>query len=850
MKKLAGWVGLQALLVAMGAAHAGALTATSADDICAPTTDPCVITASWDVTGPLDFGLRTVRITGGGRLKGQPDVVLTCGALECDSGLTANPIIDAVGGDNGSVTINAMRACSGDGSTRCFDDAACTGVGLGTCSVGNTGTVAFDGKISGYGSDPGAGRVRAAGDITLGQLFDFSSSAAGYDGGYIDVQSYMGSVIADGPLKARSGVGTYDYSQGQGGFLEVRAAVDVDLSGGLDVWGGIGGGQAEIDAGRDIIVTSNLSSNAGDGAYANGGYITLTAGRDLVVQQDPGGPSPQVIDTTGGGAFYFYGYGNEGSWASGYGGYQYLGAGDDLTLAATAQLRSNGGPGARGGYITLYGDTVTVMGDVHAEGSPPVQGGDSGNAGGIIEVWGLDGITLAGDAVLRTASPVNGGWVNIQSDGLVVIDGEIDVRGGGDSLYEWYQSGEFTFGGMADVVIGGQVRTGTGDDGFNSTIDVCRLTLTNTGIIDHSHGSPNLRNGDTVITVHESMRAEPGSKLLADPAGGQNVIVYRDPYKPPLLEGTASPSPVLAVNPSLVGCPVCSNFEIDQGESCDDGNTTSGDGCRADCQDEGCLAASPGFPSIPLCDDGDACTADRCDPVAHACQNLLSCEEGVACTVDTCVAGTCNHAPEDTLCDDGNDCTDDLCNATTGCVYADLTGGSCEDGDYCTVAGTCDDGDCIVTDVSLMVDNRIKVSLKAGDANDVLKAIVTLPLAEFSANPTVTGVRIVLVDAADETAYEGDLAAALWLDKSGAGQAFSYRAEQAGVAIAAKIKRNPSKGVARAVVKVGGSEMPGAAGQDRLSLSLLFGADPAVDQCLTARSVPCTPKATSTTCRD
>ncbi len=850
MKALVHYGCASALIVFMGSIDAHALTAASADDICAPTVDPCVITASWDVTGPLDFGLRTVRITGAGRLRGQPDVVLSCGALECDVGPTTNPIIDADGGDSGNVTISAMRACSGDGSTRCFDDTACASGGLGTCSAGNTGTIAFDGKISGFGAYPNTASVRAAGDITLGQLVDFSASATDSYGGSIDVVSYGGSIVAGGPLKARSGTGPYGYNQG--GFVEVHAAVDVDLSGGLDVWGGSDGGQVEIDAGRDIIVTSGLSGAAGSGPYANGGSITLTAGRDLIVQQRPGGPSPQLFNTDGGGSFYFYGYGNDGRWASGYGGYQYLSAGDDLSLAATAQLRSNGGPGAAGGYFWLSAeDTMTIEGDVHAEGSPPIEGGDSGNAGGYISIWAARALTLAPGAVMVTASPAHGGHVAIESDGLVVLDGEIDVRGGAAvTEYGYFQSGHVAIAGMADVVIGGRIHAGASYAGETSSIDVCRLTLTSTGVIDHTHGTPNPRNDDTIITVRESLITGAGSKLLADPAGGRNLITYRDSNKPPLLEGAVSPPPILSVNPSLVGCPVCGNFEIDQGESCDDGNTTSGDGCRADCQDEGCIAATPGFPSTSLCDDGAACTSDRCDPVAHACQHVVSCEEGVACTADACVAGACQHTADDARCDDRNDCTDDLCNAATGCVHADLTGGPCEDGDYCTVPGTCDDGDCIITDVSLTTDNRIKISFKAGSSNDVLKAIVSLPLTEFGASPTMTGMRVVLVDALDQGIYEDDLPAAQWEDRAGTGQAFSYRVEAGAVTTTAKVKRNPSIGVARASVKIVGGEMPGAAAQNELSLSLLFGSDPAVDQCLTARRVPCTPRGTGTSCRD
>jgi cysteine-rich repeat protein len=478
--------------------------------------------------------------------------------------------------------------------------------------------------------------------------------------------------------------------------------------------------------------------------------------------------------------------------------------------------------------------------------------GPAGGHGGAITLRADGGIDIgsAGEVLVQGAY---GGSTSVYSEGPVSFYGKIDARGTGFSSfgYDFGRGGYVTIGGRQDLKLGGMINSGglKGADG-DVNIDVCRLSMTASGRIDADFAGPTPHNPDVNITVHESMTTHANSSIFADKAGARNLITYRDPNKPPVLDGIIDPPPILNVNPSLVGCPVCGNSEIDQDESCDDGNMTSGDGCRSDCQDEGCIAATPGFPSTPLCDDGDACTADRCDPVAHACQNPVSCEEGVVCTVDACVAGACQHTPEDGLCDDANDCTDDLCNATTGCVHADLTGGSCEDGDYCTEAGACDDGDCIITDLSLATGNRLKVSLKTGPTNDVLKAIVNLPLAEFSANPATTGLRIVLVDSADQSIYEDDLPAAGWVDSGGAGRAFGYKDEVGAVRTVAKIKRNAATGLARSVVKVSGAEMPGASSQEALSLSLLFGTDPAIDECLTARRVPCTPKATSTSCRD
>jgi len=46
------------------AGSAWALDADNADDICAPTDNPCIVNHIYNVTGVLDFGLRTVQIIG------------------------------------------------------------------------------------------------------------------------------------------------------------------------------------------------------------------------------------------------------------------------------------------------------------------------------------------------------------------------------------------------------------------------------------------------------------------------------------------------------------------------------------------------------------------------------------------------------------------------------------------------------------------------------------------------------------------------------------------------------------------------------------------------------------------
>ena len=140
-----------------------------------------------------------------------------------------------------------------------------------------------------------------------------------------------------------------------------------------------------------------------------------------------------------------------------------------------------------------------------------------------------------------------------------------------------------------------------------------------------------------------------------------------------------------------------------------------------------------GCQSDGECDDGHACTTDRCDagscvytPDDAACTDGTGgvCVEGFGCQYDgcsptTCVAGPCETARCDgdtcvleplcgdgeqccggacvpTGCDDGNPCTDDACGAA-GCENTPNTA-VCDDGVFCNGPDTCAAGACTVHD--------------------------------------------------------------------------------------------------------------------------------------------------------
>ncbi len=106
----------------------------------------------------------------------------------------------------------------------------------------------------------------------------------------------------------------------------------------------------------------------------------------------------------------------------------------------------------------------------------------------------------------------------------------------------------------------------------------------------------------------------------------------------------------------------------------------------AGCPDNGRFLNLCNNPDLS-CDDGDACTIDRCEPAVGCVNESIDCGDGSACTVDTCEpdSGCVNTALS---CDDGDLCTEDMCDEAAGCVHADVSA-SCDDDTVCTT-DTCD----------------------------------------------------------------------------------------------------------------------------------------------------------------
>jgi cysteine-rich repeat protein len=102
----------------------------------------------------------------------------------------------------------------------------------------------------------------------------------------------------------------------------------------------------------------------------------------------------------------------------------------------------------------------------------------------------------------------------------------------------------------------------------------------------------------------------------------------------------------------------CGNGTVDAGETCDDGNTTSGDGCSATCQTEEqppCCCGDGVINGGEQCDDGNTTSGDGC---SSTCQTEEPPPPPPPCC---CGDGVINGGE---TCDDGNTTSGDGCSAT------------------------------------------------------------------------------------------------------------------------------------------------------------------------------------------
>ena len=710
---------------ALGAmALAPASQATTADNVCAPGSDPCYLKKGTTLVvtngSVLDFGQRQLVLPGGSGTKldiGSGSVTILAG------GLTMNPGSSIVGSSGPSVGGNLLVQVTGsievlrDGNSKARIDVS-------------------------HFSQPGAIELVSGGDIRIEGVVTAQGTQAESGFGTIDMTA-DGDVLIPGEVNGTGGI-----LAGGGEVVVTSTAGEINVSGIIDASGADGGGIALEAAGRILTSTAGLLSRldaratAGGGA---GGIVDLAAGTDLTL----GSP--------------IHAQGEASLFLGGDGGELVLSAGQTLTMNAALNLFGTVPDGLGGDADFFAGLDIVQHGVLDASGKR------SFGAGGIVEMLAQRSLILGPLDAKGDCTECAGGdldleaWCALSVPAGVTLDaggvaGSIVLKSGGTLAV----AGTVTSGDSIDIALHpdspAPVLSGTLSPDYSVTIDPlltpcggpgvcnhdgnvdegeecddgnanacdacsnsCKLNVCGNGRIDapceecddgNTADCDGCRGdcsreddvcGDAIVECGE--QCDPGTAIDcdADGSGGQpgcsaecrletcgNDVQECDEECDggPACDGTC-----LRLPPPHCGDGTTQEAE---GEQCDDGNTADCDGCSHLCEEEGC--GNNVVECAEECDDGNTASCDDCAADCHleVCGNGTidcgeECDDGEQNGLpgSTCLAGTCRTGA---LCTPESTSTCIPCASPIDCDPLGLCGGAdCQDGVCAATTLSCDD---------------------------------------------------------------------------------------------------------------------------------------------------------------
>src|SRR5262245_40053025 len=514
------------LIVVLLTAGVSPALATVATDLCPPAADPCVVNTTLTIApgSVIDLGTRALQFGSAAR------VTVGVGAASISAGPVrllggARITGDAtVGNSSLEITSSGNISVEAIGSTKSRIDMSAELI-AGSITLHATGAITVAGDLA------SAGRSQDA------------------DGGLIMLMADTGDVLVTGSLSAPGG------SMSGGGSIFISAGGNIDLAQIVDVSGGdFGGGDLDLQATGNVIVRRDVLAGGG-GFSGDGGSLSIDAGGTATVLGTFEGEA--AGDSEDGG-----------------------GTGGDVEINADGDVAVSGQMHLTGGFPDGEGGTFFVQSGgsfVHTAAITLLGNGIDG-CGGSMDVSAARNVTLA--RIDIGGGSCGAGDLTVEALGTLTVGALIT----GDSTVGLGAGGIVILHGR-DVVTYEVVRANGGDMGAGGQIDLegCNVTVNQPSEMRTNGGSAGSN------TVRASGRATIRGKLLS---GGTNVIEYRDPALPPIISGQVSPPAIPTLNPTLPPCPgetaQCGDGAIDPGEQCDDGNTTSCDGCSASCRNEGC----------------------------------------------------------------------------------------------------------------------------------------------------------------------------------------------------------------------------------------------------------------------
>jgi hypothetical protein len=474
---------LATLIYAAGAA--APVLATTADDLCPPLADPCIVVGTHGIDGGsvIDVGSREIRVAG--RLDVGP----------------------------GTMTLRARRIVL-EGMLLARGSTTLAG---GTI-IAAADTILIDGTIDATGARGGTVELTARGELAVRAGIVADASRPEGTGGSIALGA--GELVVNAVVAARGG------KDGFGGAIVALASGGATIAGQLDASGG-DGGIVDVSAGGGP--SGDLTVSVGTRILAeplcrgcDGGAITLFAG----------GPNNPAAAIAVDGQLRAKGLDGNRDEVGGSGGtISIISTGDVRAGPFTVFSVPGGGPDGFGGEVAM-----TAGGAIRVGGEIDVGANGRESFGGTVEIQAGGDVEMSGK--VRTRGYI-GGDVEIIAGGasLAITDGaEIDTRPNTSAT-----GGDVTLVSDGDLSVDGTVRSdgGSGPEGAGGRHDLsgCVVRVGPKGVL-RSRGA----GGTNVITSRLSLIV--AGTLLADRNAGRNELRFpSQDLRPIYIEGAVIDPP-------------------------------------------------------------------------------------------------------------------------------------------------------------------------------------------------------------------------------------------------------------------------------------------------------------------
>ncbi len=426
------------------------------------------------------------------------------------------------------------------------------------------------------------------------------------DGGTISLTTTAGGIFDSAAMNLPGA------NQGQGGEVDMLAALGITIAQAIDAHGGGGdGGTIDITAGDDIQVLKNIdvSSNLGGGF---GGDLSLAAGEDTIGV--PGGVAGGALTLDAAGNAQLKANGSDLETSGGDGGDIELSAAGAITVTVknTVNIQANGGSMFDGSGGTIFIDSGdanpnaigALDGDIVLGAGISASGGGESGDGGEVDLSAGRNLTI--NAPITMTGEDSGGDLSGDSGGTTTLNGVIDVHASGPTG----EAGSVDF--VSGLGAGGSagafslqknvVATAGAQNGGSESVSFagCTMSVAGTVKVDGTGGTntQNISGGADIEFVSVgAMLFASGSQYLAPPAG-LITLTHPSSVVPQKTGAIFNPAPpvdnVRALgSPVYPNCPVCGDGIRQVGEVCDKGAAADGACCNSTCTAFVCVTPTP-----------------------------------------------------------------------------------------------------------------------------------------------------------------------------------------------------------------------------------------------------------------